>query len=182
MGINKVAKKAIGKKASELITDNDTLFIDCGSTPFQIAQHLIGKKNIRIITNSLPVVSELIHDSEIRIIFLGGEVVNTRHATQGAMAERFIAEYRADKAFIGADGFSFENGLSAYDEREGAVSLKMMEQSRESYLVCDSSKLEKDSLYRFAPVTRLTALITDDRAQPEIISRLRKQNITVITA
>lgn len=182
LSLNKVAKKAISKKAAELILDNDTVFIDCGSTPFQIVQHLLGKKNLRIITNSLPVVSELLHDHNIRIIFLGGEVVNSRRATQGLLAERFAGEYRADKSFVGADGVSLANGLSAYNEMEGLLSRKMMEQSREVYLVCDASKLEKDSLYPFKPVSALTALITDNRAKPEIIARFRRRGISVITA
>ncbi|MBL8028347.1 MAG: DeoR/GlpR transcriptional regulator [Fibrobacteres bacterium] len=182
MGMHKVEKTAIGKKAAELIQNGDTIFIDCGSTPYQMARHISGTNNIRIITNSLPVVSELIVDPSIRIIFAGGEIVNDRRASQGPIAERALAEYRADKAFIGVDGVSLKTGLTAFNEMEGIMSKRMAAHAREVYLLCDSSKLEKDSFYQFAPIRKITAIVTDDRANQEIISRYRQEGVSVIIA
>lgn len=182
LGRNKVAKKAIGRAAAALVQDNDTIFIDCGSTPFQMTRHLFNRRNLRVITNSLPVVSELLHNPGIRIIILGGELVHSRRATQGRLSERLLGEYRADKAFIGADGISVDSGLSAYNELEGGISRRMMEQSRESYLLCDSSKLGKDSLFPFKPAAALTALITDKRSRPDVIARFRRAGLNVMTA
>jgi len=182
LGFHKVEKKAIGKRAARLASDGETIFIDCGSTPFQIAPHLIGRKNLRIITNSLPVVSEIIHDTNLRVVLIGGEIANDRRASQGPLAEKMISGFRADKAFIGADGVSTEGGLSAFNESEGVITRKMADLSREVYLVCDSSKLGKDSFYNFAPLSKLTALITDSRADRDVLSGLRKSGVTVITA
>jgi len=180
-GMHKVEKKAVGLAASGLIRDNETVFIDCGSTPFQIAVHLAGRA-LRIITNSLPVVSELIHAPGIRITFIGGEIVNDRRSSQGPVAEKVLSAYRADKAFIGADGVSLKNGLSAYNEPEGLVSRKMADQAKEVYLVTDSSKLERDSFFKYAPLDCLTAIITDSRADGALVAGYRRQGIKVILA
>lgn len=182
LGMHKVAKKAIGLAASTIVKDNDTVFIDCGSTPYQLARHIHGRKNLRVITNSLPVVSELLQNASTRIIFIGGEINHSRRATQGRQAERLLAEYRADKAFIGADGVSVDNGLSAYHELEGAISRHMMEHAREAFLLCDSSKLGKDSLFIFKPLNAIKAVITDKRAAPDLVARFRRHGIPVITA
>ena len=65
-------KEAICRAASELVEDGDVLFIDCGTTLFRLCRHLLGRRNLRVITNSLPVVAELIRHGHIRVSLVGG--------------------------------------------------------------------------------------------------------------
>lgn len=179
---NRAQKEAICRAASRFVRDGEVLFIDCGSTLFRLCHHLKGRKNLRVITTSLPVVAELIHQANIRVSLAGGEVVGERQAVYGAAAERQIGEYHADKAFIGADGLSLKNGLSSYDEQEAGVTRRMAESADRVYLLCDSSKIERDSYVRFAPLSLFQVLITDRRLPPPVRERYRKQGIEVITA
>jgi len=175
-------KEAICRAASRFVRDGDVLFIDCGSTLFRLCHHLKGRKNLRVITNSLPVVAELMHQADIRISLAGGEVVGERQAVYGDAAERQIGEYHADKAFIGADGLSLKNGLSSYDEQEAGVTRRMAESADRVYLLCDSSKIERDSYVRFAPLGLFQVLITDRGLPRTVRERYRKQGIEIIIA
>ena len=47
------SKKLIGKKAAEYVEHGDTVILDSGSTITELAKHLIGKKNLTVITNAL---------------------------------------------------------------------------------------------------------------------------------
>ena len=91
----------------------------------------------------------------------------------------YIARYRADRAFIGVDGISLKNGLSANSETEAATALAMARQSARTYLLCDSSKLERDKYLSFAPLTLFDVLITDREAPPDVISTYRQAGVTV---
>ncbi len=182
VNLKKKEKTAICKFTSQFINDNDTIFIDCGTTLFRLCKYIKSKNNLRVITNSLPVLSELINYPNISVSLLGGEVYPERKATYGAITERTIEEYHADKAFIGADGVSLKNGLSSYDEKEANITRKMASRADIVYLLCDSSKIEKDSYYIFTPLSIVDYLITDDGIERKLIRKYSSKGIKILVA
>ncbi len=175
-------KRAIGRAAAGFVEDGDILFVDCGTTPFGLAAHLRRRKGLRVITTSLPVVAELLHSPGVRVSLIGGEVVGERQAVYGAAAERAILEYHADKAFIGVDGLSLAGGLSSYDEQEAGVTRRMAENAGRVFLLCDSSKIERDSYVRFAPLSLFQVLVTDDGLPRAVRERYRRRGIRIVTS
>jgi DeoR family transcriptional regulator, fructose operon transcriptional repressor len=153
-------KDYIARLAAQEIRDGDIIFMDCGSTVFRLCQ-FIKNKRIKIITNSLPVVYEL-SNTEISINLIGGELDNKRQAIHGQIAVEHIRRYQADKAFLGVDGVSVENGLSAASEKEAEITIAMSGNARQTYLLCDSSKLGKDKYLKFAPLSIVDVLVTNE--------------------
>jgi DeoR family fructose operon transcriptional repressor len=152
-------KDHICRLAAGEIQENDVIFMDCGSTVFRLCP-LIRTKSIRVITNSLPIVYELA-GSRAQVNLIGGEVDADRMAVHGVIALEHISRYKADKAFLGVDGISAQRGLSAHSEREASITLAMSAQAEQTYLLCDSSKLGKDSYLQFASLDLIQVLITD---------------------
>ncbi len=165
---NADAKDHICRLAAGEINEGDTIFMDCGSTLFRLCP-FIQHKAIRVITNSLPVVYELTN-SAVTLNLVGGEVDTGRQAVHGAMATEHIARYRADKAFVGIDGVSLANGLSANSEKEASIMLAMAAQATQTYLLCDASKLEREAYFQFAPLTLIDTLITDPGVDPAVLA------------
>jgi DeoR family fructose operon transcriptional repressor len=177
---NKEKKEYICKAASELINDGDVIFIDCGSTPYYLSKFITKKNNLRVITNSLPVVSELINFPQITVILIGGEVEPERKAIYGYNAEKHIEEFHVQKAFIGADGVSIKGGLSSYDGKEAAITKKMAGSADQVILLCDSSKIEKDCMIKFAPLSIVDYLVTDKELDTALVKNYEKQKVKVI--
>jgi DeoR family fructose operon transcriptional repressor len=177
---NRENKEKVCQRASGFIQQGDIFFIDCGSTLYHMSRYIRNIRNLKIITNSLPFISEVINYPNINIRMIGGEIVHERRAVYGPTAEECISGYHAHKAFVGADGVSLSKGLSSYDDKESAITRKMMENADEVYLVCDSSKLEKDSYIRFAPLSRVDYLITDSDADPAIVNMYRQNKVNII--
>lgn len=180
MNQNKENKEYICKIASKFIHDHDIIFIDCGSTMSFLPKYISKKESLTVITNSLPIISELIHIENIKLIVIGGEVLNERKATYGRSAERSIPHYHANKAFIGTDGISLSKGLTSYDEKESLITLKMAENADEVFLLCDSTKIEKNSFVNFAPFSIVDHIITDNKLDTRIISKYQKNNVSLI--
>lgn len=180
--LNRDKKEEICRIAANYVNDNDTIFIDCGSTIFRICKYIKNVKKLIIITNSLPVVSELIMINDIKINLVGGEVDQQRKAVYGRTAEKFISGYHADKAFIGADGVCLEHGLTSYDEKESLVTKTMAHHSSEVFLLCDSTKLDKKSYLKFAPLDMVDHLITDSNADKFTLDRYKKNGLDIITS
>jgi DeoR family fructose operon transcriptional repressor len=179
---NAEQKIAICKKASEFVSKNDIIFIDCGTTVIHLTKFITGFDSLTVITNSLPVVSNLINFNNIKLIIIGGEVISERKAIYGNVAERCIVQYHADKAFIGATGVSVLKGLTSSDENESAITLKMAENADQVFLLCDSSKIERNSFVQFAPLSKIDYLITDKGIDPSAIDSYKEHKVHVITA
>ena len=79
------------------------------------------------------------------------------------------------------DGISLAGGLSSYDEQEAGVTLRMARSADRVILLCDSSKIEKDSWYRFAPLALVQVLVTDRGLDPRVGERYEQAGIRLIT-
>lgn len=174
-------KLAICKLAASMIEENDTIYMDCGSTVYFLSHFLSRFKNIRVITNSLPVVSELMPHSHISVYLIGGELDNSLKALYGPTTDNLLSKYKADKAFIGAAGVSVAQGLSSKHEKEASVTLRMAEAANKVYLLCDSTKIEKVSYFNYSSLSLIDQLITDKEIDPSILDLYRSKSINILT-
>lgn len=176
--VNAERKDYICQLAARHIHDGDVIFMDCGSTIFRLCP-LIREKRIKVITNSLPVVYELIN-SQVSLNLVGGEIDSDRQAVHGLIAEEHIARYQATKAFIGVDGLSLAKGLSALSEKEASIALAIANHANQVFLLCDSGKLEQDKYFPFAPLSLVHTLVTDREIEAGLAQRYRQAGLEVI--
>jgi DeoR family fructose operon transcriptional repressor len=169
------AKDKICRAAAALINDGDIIFMDCGSTVFRLCQFIKNKK-IKVITNSIPVIYEL-QNSLVSLNIIGGEFDQERQAVHGKMANEHIARYKANKAFLGVDGIS-ANGLFANSELEADITQAFAKHSAKTYLLCDSSKIGKESYLKFAELEMVDTLITDSRSDE--LAQFKKPGVEII--
>lgn len=177
--INLPQKTYICQLAARQVAEGDTIFIDCGSTTFPLCA-LIRQLRIRVITNSLPVLFELV-GSAAQVVIAGGEVDAGRQAVHGALAAEHLRRYTFDKAFLGADGLSLSRGLSANGEPEASISQAVLAGAHRAFLLCDSSKLEQDKYLQFAPLSAIHTLITDAQADPAVLARYEEAGLRILS-
>ena len=65
-------KKQIGIIAASLIKNNETVYIGAGRTCQQIARNLKDKRNVKVVTNNIGVITELLHTQSVRLMVPGG--------------------------------------------------------------------------------------------------------------
>ena len=93
-----------------------------------------------------------------------------------------LRNLRFTKCFIGADGFGEEAGILAADFGTARINQLALKNSDQKILLVDSSKLGKNPLVSFSPITNVNCIVTDTAIPAEVASRLREAGITVITA
>ena len=59
--------------------------------------------------------------------------------------------------------------------------LKKGQLPKEVFLLCDSSKLENDSYFTYSSLSLINKLITDKKADNEIVKSYKNNNINIIT-
>jgi DeoR family fructose operon transcriptional repressor len=148
-------KKLIGKKAANLVENNDFIYVDAGSTTLQMIQY-ITSENVTIITNGLNIALEAARNN-LKVFIIGGEIKYITTAVIGENAMTDIRNYNFDKCFMGANGFN-QKGFTTPDIKEGTLKKAAIMQSRKRYVLADTSKYNKTTSYRFSTLEECTLI------------------------
>jgi DeoR family transcriptional regulator of aga operon len=173
-------KSRIGRAAAELIADKETVFLGSGTTVLEVARNLRDRKNLTVITNSLPVLNMLAGIKEITVISLGGILRDSELSFIGHITEQALAELRADKVIIGARAVSIEHGLTNDYLQETLTDRAILKIGREVIIVADHSKVNRVSTALLTPLNSINTFVTDSKADKKFIQSLKKQGVKVV--
>lgn len=180
-GQNLNLKQNIAREAAKLITDGDSIIIDCGTTTLQIINY-IRKKHIVVITNSWPVVSYIEPSSKIKLILASGEYNQISAGVLSSITIDFYKNFYADTVFISTQGFSTEHGATVPDVDDANVKNAIMNSAKTKILLLDNTKLDKRYLAKHASPTDFDIIITDSQTNAEYIKKLQSVCKRVIVA
>ncbi|WP_197034533.1 DeoR/GlpR family DNA-binding transcription regulator [Streptobacillus canis] len=153
-------KRTIAKKAAKYLKPNNLIYLDAGTTVFEIIPYLKGL-NVTVVTNGVEHINELIKN-EISFMLLGGEVKPTTKAIIGVSAMKQLKNYSFDLAFIGANAVDEEFGYSTPDIEEAVIKEEAINHSRKAIVLADSTKLNNISRVKFADIDK-AILITEKK-------------------
>lgn len=155
-------KSAIARAAAELVVDNDTVFIEAGTTTAQVVRYLGERTGVQIVTNSTLVFAYARALSGIEVILTGGRFHRGSESLVGPLAVRGVDGFNARLAFVGTDGFSAERGLTTQFAEGAEVIQAMRRRAEETWLLADSSKYAMTGFVSVLDLSALTGLITDN--------------------
>lgn len=160
MAIHTNEKRLIAKKAAALIEDKDIIFISSGTTNEFIKEY-ISAKDVRIVTNSACIFRQYVADPNFDAILVGGKYDRISSSFLGVIANDVINTMSFHKSFMGANGITLHDCCASNDE-EGMFYRIVLHHSNKRYVLCDTTKFNKDAFYKYYPCDKLTAIITDD--------------------
>jgi DeoR/GlpR family transcriptional regulator of sugar metabolism len=175
-------KSLIGRAAAELIADGETVFLGSGTTVLEAAKNLRDRKNLTVITNSLPVLNALAGIKEITVVSLGGQLRDSELSFIGHITEQALAELRVDKVIMGTRGISLEHGLTNDYLPETLTDRAILKIGRTVIIVADHTKVNRVATALLAPLKSMQFFITDNHAEKKFLQLLKKLGISVIVA
>jgi DeoR/GlpR family transcriptional regulator of sugar metabolism len=173
------SKSIIGQLAASLVGDGEQIFLDSGTTTFQMAEPLSRKRGLSIILNSARLALELKSPS-MNLIMLGGQYRPDRMDTIGPIAMSTLEQLRGYTAFLGADGLSTSFGISAADIESAHLYRLAVSNARETNLLVDHSKFQSASLFKIVDWDKVDRLVTDVRPDDEWMRFAQDNEIEVI--
>lgn len=182
MQINPKEKEAISRTAASLVEDGDRIFIGGGTTPLSLIRYLEDKKNVTLITPSIPV---MIHTLEIfhgHVIFIGGEVNREQQLVQGPLAEWTTKQIRANKAIISAGGVSLTDGITDFDLNQAHISRILIERSEMTIILADHSKMGQTTFAHICALQDVSIIVSDWRCSREWRSKLHTEGVELLLA
>jgi DeoR family fructose operon transcriptional repressor len=170
-------KKAIASAAAAFIKDGDCIYLDAGSTTYEMIPYLKGKP-ITVVTNGLMHI-EALFEADIRAYLVGGMMKSNTRALIGSAALESLNRYRFDACFIGANGIHHKYGYTTPDPEEALIKKSAMELSGKSYIVADQSKFSEIAFSKIAEIEKAT-IITNGLSKQELAIYEKKTAVKVV--
>lgn len=161
-GAHAAAKSAVCASAAGLIEDDDTVFVDCGTTMPHLARHVPADLAITVVCYALNVAVPFSTMANVRLIVLGGlyNPSSASFSVEDGLAT--LDRLGINKAFVSAGGVHAEKGASCSNFHEVAVKQAVLRRAVHRCLVVDGSKLGKVRPAPFADLSAFDTLITTD--------------------
>ena len=174
-------KRTISQLALSLLSGDEHLFIDTGSSCYIMAEMLDPNLSLTVLTNCIPTLQILSQKNRMTIECPCG-VYNTRHrAICGEDAARFIDGRFADYYFASASGISLVNGVNTLTSMDVAVKRAMNRNAAKTVLLMDHSKIGKSYFYKAFEIADIDIIISDRPLPGDIEDRCKEEHVKIIT-
>ena len=144
-------KAAIAKYAASLITADDFIYLDAGTTTGLMLEYLAGARAV-FVTNAVS-HAQTLAKMGIRVYLIGGELKSSTEAVVGSQAMQMIQMYHFTKGFFGTNGITRREGFTTPDTSEAIVKSTAMKQCKDVYILTDKSKFGEVSSVTFGGFT-----------------------------
>ncbi len=154
----KKEKELVAKYAAELVKDEDSVFIDAGTSMLPLMR-ILEQRKIKIVTYSQLLIQS-IRSPAADIFIIGGQYRPYYCMNVGPVAQDVLKQFYFDKAFIGCSGVDLKQQMVFTTEMESLLMKRIaLENTAESYLLIDYSKLGRRSFLKMTEVTEFTKII-----------------------
>jgi DeoR/GlpR family transcriptional regulator of sugar metabolism len=154
-------KRLLARKAATLVTRNQIVMIDAGSTNSAIADALPNNQGLTVVTNAPDIAQSLIDRDGFEIQLIGGRIDKRSGAAVGTLAIEAIRRIRADICFPGACGIDPDTGLWSMDDEEALIKRAMIEASAVAVVVATADKLGAAATHHVAPIEQIEHLVVE---------------------
>jgi DeoR family transcriptional regulator, fructose operon transcriptional repressor len=175
--VAKREKALIGRYVASLVKENDTIFLNAGSTTLEVLKHL-GTTKVNVITNNAAATGIDVNPA-VELIMLGGEYRPQSRSLIGELTLIGIRHAFANLTILGVNGINLKGCTSAVYQ-ETTVNSTMMEQtSGKIVIVADHSKINAVSSFLTCPLARINLLVTDWLSPPLFLEQLEEAGVEV---
>lgn len=174
-------KAAIGRLAASLVKPGDTVLLDVGTTTLEVAKALKQRTGFTVLTNSLPILNELV-DSSLDVYSLSGKMRKSEFSFVGNLIFNTVHSFHISKVFIGCGGYSLEFGLTEHIYDSAQNRNLFIEQSDEAILVTDSRKFGNNAAVLVENSSMVKTIITDWHLSQEWRRKIRARDINLMIA
>lgn len=174
-------KKKIAEEAIKFIQDGDMVFLDISTSNIEVAKEIIQQhKKVHVVTNMVEIMRVFQAPCEAGITFLGGSFNRGKDGFIGTLTIEQIKQFRFDLSFLGVVGIDpYLNCVNTYVAEDGLTKQAILHCSRQSYMLCETTKFEQEGNYRYAGLECFTGIILDERPDKKLEKALKKYELKI---
>lgn len=176
---NPDGKKIIGSKAALLLNENESIFIDSGTTAMFMAESM-PDMSLAVLTGAPNVAIELTRCKKAEVIIIGGRLSMENFSVSGIASVDFVKNINIDTAFVSTSGFSLENGFTSGSLNESEIKKAVIEKAKRVVLMMDRSKIDVSHMFTFARLDDIDVLVTDEPLPTHVLNEVKAKGIKII--
>lgn len=180
--VNAAAKRAIARAVAERVEDGLTVMLDTGSTTAYVAEALVRRSGLTVITNGLEIARSLVGRNGHKVYLAGGELDARLAAALGPEALAFVDQFRADLAILSIAAIDAEEGLMDFELDEARIARAMMHRARRVLIAADRSKFGRRAAVRVAGLAEIDELVTDAPPPEPFPAQLAAAGVGLVVA
>lgn len=173
-------KRSLVNKLVAMFNEGDVILIDGGTANLELVKALPDDKHFVVVTNSIPIASELSTHRNIETTMIGGKIIGPSQVTAGIMASRAIENIYPDWTIVGVSDIHPEKGLMTTIQEESLMKRCFIEQGSKRVVIATSNKLNTADHYRFGSLSEIDYLVVEDSRRPEILTTWPCYRYTVL--
>ncbi|GIP39721.1 DeoR family transcriptional regulator [Paenibacillus sp. J31TS4] len=174
-------KRRIGQAAAELVEDGDHILIDSGTTTLHLAEQLVNRTHLTVVTNDIQIAAELRDAPGVKVLVTGGELYPSSNILNGMFTDAVLRSVHVSKAFLGIPALHPKRGLMHPDAQLVPAKQGMIAAAQEVIVLADDTKIGKLSLHQVAPMSAVHTLITGSGASGYDLQTIQEAGVHVLT-
>ena len=161
--INREAKRAIARRAVELLDDNDSVIVASGSTIHAFAEEIRLRPwhHLNIVTPFLRLGVLLNEVENVDVVQLGGAVHKKSLSVSGSEAVRAL-------------------DITTSTIEEAKLTRRMMEAASQTIVLADSSKFGQRGFGRIGSLEEIDVIVTEAEVSEQMASALEEAGVDLI--
>ncbi|HOQ68983.1 MAG TPA: DeoR/GlpR family DNA-binding transcription regulator [Anaerolineaceae bacterium] len=175
---NTKAKILIAAYAKRFIHDDMTLLFDNSTTVLALAPHLIGFKNLMVVTYFEEIMHELSKPIySCKLFCLGGEYSRLHRCYVGPFVDERLSSIHVDAAFISAAAMNPMIGTMQHFADESHRKKLILGSADETNLLIDNTKIMGKALFSSGALSRFRRIITNAPIEEDVIKLIKDTGV-----
>lgn len=173
-------KQKIASYATRFLVNDQTIYLDSGSTTTMLA-HELKQMDIQltVVTSSLSILQILATLNHVNVILTGGTWRPITEGFVGPWAEKLLQSFTFDLVFLGADAVHADFGLCEASADQVHLKDFVATRGKEVYVLVDEEKLNKQPFNTWAPFGSGWHVLTN-HATTDIQESFRRAGVALI--
>jgi len=168
LGVHREAKQRIAAAAVRLISSNEAVILDSGTTVHHLAQTITDVSALTIYTPALPAAQHLMRTDGVDVHLLGGRIIPNWLQTVGTARQMGIKDLIADTLFLGTHGVDDDLDIVEPDHELVATKQRLIRRARRIVLLVDASKWSRRGGIKLRNLAQIDVVITDTPPPPKV--------------
>jgi DeoR family glycerol-3-phosphate regulon repressor len=178
MAENADAKRKIAVAAARLLSPDDSVFIDTGTTTVTMADEMAKVGSLLIITNS-PRIAATVSINGNKVFLIGGAYGADAGESLGPLALEQISKFRTRYAIITVGAID-GNTIMDYDLQEAEIGKAMIDRADKVIVLADHTKFEKRAVFEVTTLAAVDILVSDRPLPAHVAQALKNADVDVV--
>lgn len=173
-------KSAIALEVCKRIPEGSSVFLDNGSTCYQVAALLSRRSGMRICTNSVKIAQMLGRAEKCDVMLAGGDYRDRNYDCIGQKTVDYIGQIHMDFAVLSADLIVPGRGFFKYSCHSADIAAAMKASASKVFVAADHTKMDTPANFLATGPAGVDILFTDTGISEEHLALLEKELYKIV--